>query len=126
MADEIKMTGSLNILDGFLRESYSPGTISIDMNSTAGAGGSQTIGGSYEAIAAGDTNDGGVYFFRNVNNSIDISIGIEHGGSTFVAFLLLKPGEFSIGRLSSKTIFAKAQITGSVSSADLQYRLLSV
>lgn len=126
MANEIRLGVSLTVDDVYLQESFNPGTIAIDMNSTAGGGGSQTIGGSYEAIVAGDTNDGGVYYFRNVNEYIDISIGIEHSGSTFVAFLLLKPGEFSVGRLSSKTIFAKAQTTGEVSSADLHYRLLSV
>jgi|TARA_S200002703_G_scaffold123562_1_gene109532 hypothetical protein len=121
MANEIRMDASLQIEDQNFREAFTPGSLSIDLASPVGAGGTQTIGATYEAVVAGDTTDGGVYFFRNVSNSINVEIGIEHSGSTFVAFLLLKPGEFSVGRLSSKTIYAKA----ASSTATLQYRLLS-
>ena len=122
MADEITLNASLSIAATNLRESFQPGNLSIDLASTAGAGGSQTIGHSaHEQIAKGDTTDGGVFFFRNVDETNYVEIGIQHSSSTFVAFLKLLPGEFAVGRLSSATIYAKAN----TAAVNLQYRLLS-
>ena len=121
MADEISLNASLTITATNFKESYAPGGLSIDLASTAGAGGSQTIGTAYEQITKGDTTDGGVFFFRNVDETNFVEIGIEHSGSTFVAFLKLLPGEYAVGRLSSATIYAKA----SAGTVNLQYRLLS-
>ncbi len=121
MADEISLNASLTITATNFKESYAPGGLSIDLASTAGAGGSQTIGTAYEQITKGDTTDGGVFFFRNVDETNFVEIGIEHSGSTFVAFLKLLPGEYAVGRLSSATIYAKAD----TAAVNLQYRLLS-
>lgn len=122
MADEISMSASLSVSATNFVESFQPGKLSIDLASTAGAGGAQTIGHSaHEQITKGDTTDGGVYFFRNLDQTNFVEVGIQHSGSTFVAFLKLLPGEYSVGRLSSSTIFAKAN----TAAVNLQYRLLS-
>jgi hypothetical protein len=121
MADEITINGSLSISATNFVESFLPGSITIDLASTAGAGGAQTIGTSHEQITKGDTTDGGVFFFRNLDATNYVEVGIQHSGSTFVAFLKLLPGEYAIGRLSSATIYAKAN----TAAVNLQYRILS-
>ena len=121
MADEITMTASLQVAATNFTEAFLPGKLSIDLASTAGAGGAQTIGTAYEQVTKGDTTDGGVYFFRNLDETNFVEVGIQHSGSTFVAFLKLLPGEYSVGRLSSATIYAKAD----TAAVNLQYRLLS-
>ena len=50
MADEIKMSGSLVISDGNLRETYNAGTISIDLADGKGSGGVLAVGTNTGAI----------------------------------------------------------------------------
>jgi hypothetical protein len=121
VADEITLNASLSIAATNLRESFAPGNLTIDLASTAGAGGSQTIGTTYEQVVSGDTVSGGVFFFRNVDETNYVEVGIEHSGTTFVPFLKLLPGEYSVGRLASATIYAKAN----TAAVNLQYRMLS-
>ena len=122
MADEITLNASLAISTTNFVESFVPGRIQIDLASTAGAGGAQTIGHSaHEQVAKGDTTNGGVFFFRNLDATNFVEVGIQHSGSTFVAFLKLLPGEYAVGRLSSADVFAKAD----TASVNLQYRMLS-
>lgn len=124
MANEIALSAGLQISATNLNESYRPGTISIDFDvatDNPGAGGVQVIGfATHEAIVAGDTGDGGVFYFRNTDANNFVQIGIEVS-STFYPFLKLRAGEFAVGRLATATIYAKAD------SADvnLQYRMLS-
>lgn len=121
MANEITLTGSLSIAATNFAESFQPGALSIDLASTAGAGGAQTIGHSaHEQIAKGDTTNGGVFFFRNLDETNFVEIGLEVS-STFYPFLKLLAGEYAVGRLATADIFAQAD----TASINLQYRMLS-
>ena len=128
MADEISLTAALRISSTNLRESYDPGAITIDYtdadSTQRGGGGLQNIGTAVEAISLGDAADGGVFFFRNVDDVNYVEIGRTSDGSatgTFYPFLKLLAGEPSVGRLSESTIFARAN----TASINLQYRMLS-
>tara|TARA_R110001632_G_scaffold16940_4_gene54330 strand:+ start:94 stop:471 length:378 start_codon:yes stop_codon:yes gene_type:complete len=124
MADEIKMSGSLVISDGNLRETYNAGTISIDLADGKGSGGVLAVGTATEVIPKTDTAAGGVYFFRNTDATNYVEIGLTSNdavGGTFYPMIKLLAGEFSIGRLSNEDIFARAN-TGAI---NLQYRMLS-
>lgn len=129
MADEIKINASLQINDVNLIEAYIPGSLSISFDSAAassrfGSGGVLDVGTSVEQVTQGDTTDGGVFFFRNIDETNYVEIGItsdDTSGGTFYPFLKLRAGEYSIGRLSNATIFAKAN----TAAVNLQFRMLS-
>ena len=82
------------------------------------------IGTSVEQITQGDTTDGGVYFFRNIDETNFVEIGVtsdDTSGGTFYPVLKLLAGEYSVGRLSNATIFAQAD----TAAVNLQFRMLS-
>ena len=129
MADEIKINASLQINDTNLVEAFLPGTLSIDFDSAGaasryGSGGVQAIGTSVEQVTQGDTTDGSIFFFRNIDETNYVEIGItsdDTSGGTFYPFLKLRAGEYSVGRLSNATIFAQAN----TAAVNLQFRMLS-
>lgn len=124
MANEISMSASVKITATNFSESFNPGAVSIDLASSAGAGGTQPIGTSVEAIVKGDTAAGGVFFFRNIDETNYVEIGLtstDGVGGTFYPMIKLLAGEYSIGRLVNEDIFARANTAGIV----LQYRMLS-
>jgi hypothetical protein len=129
MADEITINASLQINDINLVEAFIPGTLTIDFatagaSSRYGSGGVQAIGTSVEQITQGDTTDGGVYFFRNIDETNFVEIGVtsdDTSGGTFYPVLKLLAGEYSVGRLSNATIFAQAD----TAAVNLQFRMLS-
>ena len=125
MANEIRMDASLTVEATNLRESYQPGSISIDLASGKGDGGVQEISHSGtaaqgEAISVVDVSLGGMFFVRNTDETNFVEIGVQ-ASSTFFPFLKLLPGEFTVGRLGTVAPFARAD-TGNV---DIQYRILS-
>lgn len=124
MANEITMTASLQVSATNFAESFQPGKISIDLADTSGSGGTQTIGTSVEQILKGDTSDGGVFFFRNTDETNYVEIGRTSDGTdsgTYYPSIKLLAGEYAVGRLSSATIFARAN----TAAVDLQFRMLS-
>jgi len=51
---------------------------------------------------AGDSANGGIFFFRNLSASGNVEVGRREGNpAVFKPFLLLKPGEYSLGRLAA-------------------------
>lgn len=120
MADEIAYSAGLSISTTNFAESFQPGKLSIDLASTAGAGGAQTIGTSYEQITKGDTTAGGVAFFRNLDETNYVEIGLEVS-SAFQPLVKLLAGEYALMRLATADVFAKAN----TANINLQYRMLS-
>ena len=121
MANEVTFNGSIVIRSGFFFEQINPGSIQIDLASDVGDGGVQDIGtATHEALPTANAGDGGLYFFRNLDSTNYVEVGLDDTGS-FVSFLKLLPAEYSIGRLSSSAIYAKAN----TAAVDLQYRMLS-
>lgn len=121
MADEISLQASISFSTTNIDENINPASLQIDVASALGDGGVQQIGsGSHETIVATDTGDGGIFFFRNIDDAINITIGRVDGGS-FNPFLKLLPGEYAVGRLQQSAIAAQA----ASGTANLQYRLFS-
>jgi len=125
MANEIRMNGSLTINATNLNETFNPGSISVDLASNKGDGGVQEISHSGsaaqgEALSVTDVSVGGVYFFRNTDETNYVEIGFQVS-STFHAFLKLLPGEYSIGRIGTAAPYARAN----TANVNLQYRILS-
>jgi len=125
MANEINFNGSINIRKGNLVESFTPGSITIDLASDKGDGGVQEVCNLAtcahgEAIGVTDVSLGGVFFFRNLDTTNYVEIGTQVSG-VFVPFLKLLAGEYCIGRLGTVAPYGRAN-SGAVS---LQYRILS-
>jgi len=135
MANEIRFTGSIVTTATNFSETISPGQISIDLPSGPDLAAASGVvipltSGTGTAIVATDlTNakDGGVFFFRNLATAAgdNIEIGNIVGGS-FVAFMLLKPGEYAMGRFSSlypstTDVHAKA----AANAPPLQYKIFA-
>lgn len=124
MADEISISASVKITATNFAESFNPGALAIDLASSAGSGGTQPIGTAVEAIVKGDTAAGGVFFFRNIDETNFVEIGPtsnDGADGTFYPTIKLLAGEYAIGRLANEDIFAKANTAGII----LQYRMLS-
>ena len=125
MASEINYNAQINIRKGNLLENFNPGSITIDLASELGDGGVQLIshsGGAAEGEAFGvaDVTNGGIYFFRNLDDTNYVEIGIQVS-STFYPFMKLLAGEYAIGRIGTAAPFGRAN-TGNV---NVQYRILS-
>lgn len=124
MADEINITGSLTIRATNMNETFSPPSLAIDLASNAGSGGSQSIGTAVEAIAKGDTTSGGVFFFRNTDETNYVEIGPTSDNSatgTFYPSIKLLAGEYAVGRLANADVFARSNTAATI----LQFRMLS-
>ena len=125
MANEINFNGSIQIRKGNYVDSFAPGSITMDLADPLGDGGVQEIchSGSCaqgEAFGVTDVTAGGVFFFRNLDDTNYVEIGIQVS-STFYPFLKLLAGEYAIGRLGTAAPYGRAN-TGTV---DVQYRILS-
>ena len=122
MANEINFNGSISIRKGNYVDTFNPGSITMDLADPRGDGGVQEIGtgASGEAFGVTDVTSGGVFFFRNLDDTNYVEIGIQVS-STFYPFLKLLAGEYAIGRLGTAAPYGKANSA----VVDVQYRILS-
>lgn len=71
-----------------------------------------TAGGTAVAIASA-VGTKGYAFFRNLDATNFVTLGVHDGSANYFAFAKLKPGEAGMIRLASSTIYALAD-TGAV------------
>ncbi|MDB4403275.1 hypothetical protein N9204_00405 [bacterium] len=123
MANEITVSAYLKVDDGTYSRATSTGNAQFDLTTSdvVAAGEIQTIGTTYEEITVGDVTTPGWSFFKNLDATNYVEIGIEHSGTTFVAFAKLEPGEFFPVPLAGGSIYAKAD-TASVRIQKLIYQ----
>ena len=108
MADEISYTAKLAVTKSNL--SYTR-TVSdaVDMTGSTHNGGSPSIPitTAGTALALGDVTTPGWAFFRNLDATNFIEIGIQQGG-VFYPFLKLKAGDATACRLGTTAPYARA------------------
>lgn len=68
--------------------------------------GVQALSTSAELVEVGEVGTPGYGWFRNLDNTNNISLGLDSDADP--AFCVLKPGEFALLRLVSATLYAKA------------------
>jgi len=131
MADEIKFTGSISVLATNFVENITPGQISIDLPSgpdLASEGGTQSTSTTATSLNVGNlgsSQDGGIFYFRNLDDTNNIEIG-ETISATFYPWMILKPGEYALGRLSSRYPASNAlKAKASAGTPVLQYRIFA-
>jgi hypothetical protein len=129
MADEISFQGSISVNATNFTEVISPGQVSIDLPSgpdLASEGGTQATSNTMSSLQVGNlgsSQDGGVFFFRNLDSTNNIEIGEDLSG--FKPWLLLKPGEYAMGRLSSRYPSTALKVKSSAGTPVLQYRIFA-
>jgi hypothetical protein len=128
MANEITYNGSIVASSTNFSERIEPGSLSIDLADLEMASGVKEVDNTAAGIEIVPTSSGlasgGMYFFRNLSTTVVLEIGRGPSGS-FAPFLMLKPGEYSIGRLASTVpatvaVFAKAT---TAATAELQFKV---
>lgn len=103
MSGEIKINLKVSLENGFIKDSFNPGQVSIDQ-ATAGRGGYvQEIGTAEEVLNFGDVATEGLFILRNVDATNFIEYGPESAGS-MVAMGKLLPGEWGLTRLKPGVI----------------------
>lgn len=123
MADEITVSGRIQIKKGNLEHLFSPSALLVDLASENAIGGNQVIGTNPESLVYNSTDvaANGYAYFRNLSTAATVTINYATASSSYTAFVRLEPGEFAIHRVAQTSIFAQASSTTAV----LQYYILS-
>ena len=119
MAD-FTVTTLLKVDKGFLQDTKNAANIQIDQTGDGAAGGVQNVGTSAEAIDLGDVSTPGLAFFRNLDATNFVQLGMDVGGAGFEEFIKLLPGEPALMRLdlvATGVLQAKAD----TAAIELQY-----
>ena len=125
MASEISVTTRLYAKKSFLVVDNNVGTINADLSGSTSASGIVSIptsaGGTALSLDGITTATMGYAFFRNIDATNYIEIGVQVGG-TFYALVKLKAGEVALLRMN-QTNAPYARANGTV--ANLQYTILA-
>ena len=125
MASEISVTTRLYAKKSFLVVDNNVGTINADLSGSTSASGIVSIptsaGGTALSLDGITTATMGYAFFRNIDATNYIEIGVQVGG-TFYALVKLKAGEVALLRMNQTNApYARANGT----AANLQYTILA-
>jgi hypothetical protein len=123
MANELSLRINAELVNGKLRERFSPngGSFSVTQSTARAFGGTFGLTTSEEVLSAGDVSTLGYMFLQNMDSTNNVIYGPESSGA-LVPFGLLKPGESAVIRLQTGiTIRAKA----SAGTPDLFYKILA-
>lgn len=120
MANEIRITGSLSVANGYLDQDIRPSQVSLTQNSVGAGGGVFAATTTAAAMPTGSATTCGYAFFRNVSATGDAYLGTGTGAG-FVQFATLKSGEYAVIRLGTNAPTAKS----SAGTVSIQYLILA-
>jgi hypothetical protein len=108
MADEVTLTAKLSVSNGNYADSAAQNRNTVDQANIGGIHGVQNIGTTYEAIALGEVSTEGYAFFRNLDTTNFVQLGID-GGASLTPFIRLNAGETALFRIDAgATLYALA------------------
>lgn len=109
MADEITISAILRCENGNLSVRRDSGSSRFTQTAIGRAGGAQSVGfAAHEAVAVGDVSTLGWAYFKNLDTTNFVEIGVDVA-ATFYPLVRLEAGEAALFRLSpSATVYAKA------------------
>ena len=103
MASEISISTRLYAKKSYLVVDHNPGTFAVTLSGSTSAGGivsiPTTAGGTALSLDGITTATMGYAFFRNIDATNYIEIGVQVGG-TFYALVKLKAGEVALLRMN--------------------------
>lgn len=106
MANELTVNVSLNYSKGNDALRREPGAKLVTVSGTKRISSVQALSTSAEQITIGEVGTAGYAYFRNLDATNNISLGLDSDAAP--AFCTLKPGEFAVLRLASATLYAVA------------------
>lgn len=92
MANEISLTISAQLNNGYLKDSYTPGVEQITQTTKGGHETIWVVGTSEEDLSIGDVATPGRMFVKNLDTTNYVDIGPKSGGA-MVGAIRLSPGE---------------------------------
>jgi hypothetical protein len=121
MADEITLTGRLQLVNGNLKVTRDLGSRSADQTTARYVANVQDVGfAAHEALDMGEVSTAGWAVFYNHDSTNYVEIGIDDTG-TFEAVIKLEAGEAAGPlRLASSAPYAQAN----TAAVDLEYVIL--
>lgn len=122
MADEIKLRIKLSCENGYLKELFDPGEISITQTTANAHCPVIDVGTSEEVISFGDISSAnvGLVAFRNLDTTNYVRLGPTSGGA-MVPMIRILAGETEVFRLEP-SVTLRAQANGA--AVKLQMKLL--
>lgn len=121
MANEIRISASVRVENGFFKDAFLPAPISATQHGVGRAGHLQgfTVTGEGNLIDIGDIAAMGWMVLRNVDTTNSVEWGPDDSG-TLVVIGLLEPGEFALLRLSPVVTLFRARSVGIASLLDVR------
>lgn len=98
MADELKITVSTTLTNGYFKDTNQPGTISVTQAAIGAHMPVVSVGTAEEDLTTGDISTLGWVYLRNMDTTNYVTLGPKSGGA-MVAFGRLKAGEVAVLRL---------------------------
>jgi len=122
MANEITASITLSVINGNASFSRKVSGQKFDQAASGGAGTQQEIGfAAHEAIDIGDVGTEGWCYFRNLDDTNFVEIGVDVAAA-FKPMIRLEPGEFTVFRASpvaGATLYAQAD----TAAVQLEYHI---
>ena len=98
MANEIKLSITASLTNGYLSDTFNTGQLSITQTTQGAHTPVVTVGTSEEDLSTGDIGTLGYMLLRNLDSSNYVTYGPKSGGA-MVAFGRIKAGEAAVIRL---------------------------
>ena len=109
MANEISISLAFQLVNGYMRESFQPGTLQVTQAAVGRAGHAQSIGfAASEVVDFGDVATNGYLILRNLDEDNYVTYGPDDGADAMVTLGKLKPGEVALLRVAP-TVVMRAQ-----------------
>lgn len=100
MANEIQLTTTMIVTNGYFKWTFQPGTIQITQAALGGHASIVSVGTAEEDMTFGDVVTPGLICLRNTDTTNFVTYGPKSGGS-MILFGKLKPGESTVLRLGA-------------------------
>ena len=107
MANEITISGGIQIIKGSLNHSVNQTTFQANLAGVRVNRTTQLVGTTHEAYVAGDLATAGVARFLNLDTTNYVEIGVDVA-ATFYPLVRILPGESYSMRLSILTFYLRA------------------
>lgn len=107
MASELQLTATLNFAKAGITI-IANNSVTITQSGSKSLSDTQNIGTTTEAVTMIDVSTPGYFFFKNLDATNFIMIGLTTAVTSGNAFLKLLPGEFAICPCRQTTIYAIA------------------
>ena len=114
MANEINITLSVQVTNGFFKHAFNPGQIQVDQAAPGRGGHAQEIGTDEETVDFGDVSTEGYLILRNLDDTNFVEYGPQVGTGDMEILGKLEAGEVALLRLSPGVVLRAKADTAAV------------